>query len=260
MGDIKFPDEALKAAVEIVKEPTGNILSEPTKEIGEGIASFVNLVFSPFRYGKQKASIYFAHKLEVYKKELVEKEKSIPEDKRAEPDFHTVSLALENSKFCITDDDIRHMFVNLIGSALNSDTKNAVHPAYAEILKQMNSTDALVFKSFATDNPQPILEIRKLNPNGSSFKCLYSNLYLQEDIKSVEQLTASITNLSRLGLVKISYEYYITDKELYTKLNEVARSMTEQLNIEEEELQYCKGSVTLTALGLILIKLCVSPI
>ena len=111
MNKFEIPDNALTEAVKSADKHVGQTYDDLTHPVaqstGIGIASIVDLVFSPFRYLSDKSKVIFNHKIEKLKKELEEKEKSIPADKKIEPDFHAVSMALDNSKFCITNDELR---------------------------------------------------------------------------------------------------------------------------------------------------------
>lgn len=185
-----LPDEALTKAVEIIGEHTGetydNLIQPASKETGFTLESIIKIVSTPLKYLSAIEEAIFAHKLQKYKSELDKKLGEIPEEKRIEPDLHTILEAIEQSRFCITDDELRAMFVNLIAGALNSDTSKNVHPAFAAIIRQMSSYDAKIIQKFKDKHTI------KLDP--------------VEDVLSefdATQLDISLCNLERLGLVRI---------------------------------------------------------
>jgi len=255
MNKLELPDNALTEAVKAVDNHVGqtydNLTYPITKSAGTLIGSIVDLVFSPFRYFDAKSNEFFQHKLRMYKKQLEEKEKSIPTAKKTDPDFHIVSLALDNSKFCITNDELREMFVNLIGNTMNSDMKDIAHPAFAEIIKQMTSIDAIILKTFTIKSSQPIAEIRHSDEN-RTYEVIYRNYFIAQLIDnpfSSEACSVSVTNLERLGLVNIFYDAFLSDSSLYDNYNNV-------LECEFKGHELHKGIVALTQVGQAFIKVC----
>lgn len=261
LNNLEIPNEALTETVKSTDKHLGetydNVVNLPTKAIGYGLSSIINLVFSPFKYLNDKSSLSFQHKLRIYEKELEEKEKSIPEDKKVEPDFHSVSLALDNSKFCITNDVLRMMFVNLIGNSMHSDKKDMAHPAFAEIIKQMCTLDAMILTTFKNDAVQPIINIMKSNSDKST-TMLYRDLFFAfiENIPySYELFSMSISNLNHLGLVKIDYTVSLHHKKLYDELKAIS---SEIISYSMDEIKFTEGIVTLTPLGNKFVSVCLS--
>lgn len=254
MNKLELPDNALTEAVKTADKHVGqtydNLTAPVTQSTGTGLSNIVDLVFSPFKYFNDKAALYYQHKLTVYKKELEEKEKDIPEEKKKEPDFQAVSLALDNSKFCITNDDLRKMFVNLITNTMNSDMQGIAHPAFSEIIKQMTSLDAKLLKSFEANKYQPIVEIR--TPKGDDgYTVIYNNFFLPsaEIETTIDSCSVSISNLRRLGLVNITYSEWLNDAKNY-------QAHEEYVNKFHSGNEYQKGLVTLTPVGEKFIQVC----
>lgn len=211
---------------DLVDKPLHNIVDKPAAAIGNGLESLFNLVFSPIEYLNQKAQLACQHQIEKkqliyqqsiekYKQELENKIREIPPENMVEPDFHTAYLALENSKSCITDDELRKMFVNLISNSMNSSTSNSAHPAFASIINQMSILDAKILMAFKFSERYPILELReKINQGG--YKPFMTNLFLyivlnindHIDFDST-QVASSISNLDRLGLIEVDYSQYL---------------------------------------------------
>lgn len=260
--DIKINDESIKEAIKTADKhlgPTYDNLTKPvSKSTGMGIASIVDLVFLPFRYLSDKSKLIFNHKIEELKKELEEKEKSIPDDKKIEPDFHAVSLALDNSKFCITNDELRKMFVNLIGNTMNTDKKDIAHPAFSEIIKQMTTEDALILETFEDMIQQPIIVARQ-NFDDGSCQTIYDKYFIPQ-IHVCDSMAGliSISNLVRLGLLDITYEVKLPD-DLYSSFIKGIEETEKRLTIEEgREVKHKieKGVVSLTELGHAFMKAC----
>ena len=261
MNKLEIPDNALTEAVKSADKHVGqtydNLTQPATKAVGNGVGDIVELVFSPFRFFKDGVNLFFEHKLKVYKKELEEKEKSIPADKKIEPDFHAVSMALDNSKFCITNDELRKMFVNLIGNTMNTDKKDIAHPAFSEIIKQMTTLDALILETFRNMCEQPIIKVivqldeekfRQIS-NRIFFPQSQNTKFYAENNIHPEKLSISISNCERLGLLDITYEHRLADDNLYSDYDKAIKGMKKEVSLE-------KGIVYLTEVGRAFIKAC----
>ena len=259
----------------LANKPIHNLLDKPTSAMGDGIASLFNLVFAPVEYLGQSAKLAYQYRIEkkqlsyqenieAYKQELEDKVKEIPKENLIEPDFHTAYEALENSKSCITDEELRKMFVNLISSSMNSSTSDFVHPSFASIIKQMSVLDAKIFKVFKENETNPILELRERQDEGG-YQTFLTNLFLYITLNqgehvdlNIAQIQSSISNLDRLGLVKIDYSQLLTDEQRYSDLEKAANTIYEGRSIAVENRMMQKGVVLLTPLGKSFINVCLS--
>lgn len=260
---------------DLVDKPIHNLVDKPTASIGDGIAGIFNLVFATVEYLGQSAQLAYQYRIEkkqlnyqknieAYKQELEDKVKEIPQENLIEPDFHTAYEALENSKSCITDEELRKMFVNLISSSMNSSTSDFIHPSFASIIKQMSVLDAKIFKMFKEDETNPILELRERIDNGN-YQTFLTNLFLYITLNTDEhinlnigQIQSSISNLDRLGLVKIDYSQHLTDEQRYSDLKKAADTICEGRSIAVENRIMQKGVVSLTPFGKSFINVCLS--
>ena len=77
---------------------------------------------------------------------------STPDDKLCEPKLDIIGPAMEASKYYINTDEIRAMFVNLIGSSINIDTSKQVHHSFVEIIKQLSPLDAHILQEFKNND------------------------------------------------------------------------------------------------------------
>lgn len=54
--------------------------------------------------------------------------------------------ALQVIFYCMNDKQLKEMFAELLAHAMNSETVDNIYPTYMEIIKQMSSYDAFLFK------------------------------------------------------------------------------------------------------------------
>lgn len=259
---MEFKIDVPENVTEPLAKPFENLTDKPTHSLGKGLSNIFELVFAPFGYLNGKQQLYYQNKLKKYEQELANKEREIPQERLTEPDFHTVSLALENSKSCITDDELRKMFVNLIGCSMDSSTSSLVHPSFSDIIKQMSTLDAKVLASFELKMKYPIFELRKKSSqNGYSVLMtnLFSNVRLNIGEKvDLMKIPSSISNLNRLGLIEIDYMQYLVDEQRYNGLEKTAEILYDSSSIPVENRLTQKGIVFLTPLGENFVKVCLS--
>lgn len=163
-----------------------------------------------------------AKNLEDFKNKLEQEVSEIPEDNLKEPTLCIAGPALEASKYFFNEEELRNMFAKLIASSMDSSKVNHTYPSFAEIIKQMSKLDAQNLKiiSSASSLSRAVCQIKINNSNGS-FNIVYSNVYIaNNDTTNYEDLSASLTNLERLGLIEISYSQYLADESLYVKFED----------------------------------------
>lgn len=195
-----------------------NLTNKPSKAIGEGLTDLIQLIFSLFKLGNGMMQAKISSSVEKFKKEIEEKSNSIPEDKLTEPDVQVITTAIENSKYCVTEDELREMFVNLIGSACNSDTKDDVHPAFSAIIKEMSPEDAKVLKGI-----KQLTKKSKFN-EFDIFDQIAAEYSLQY---SFAQLMMSVDNLVRLGLL---CKIYKTNNHILNKIAGISLPENEKIS------------------------------
>lgn len=245
-----------------VDNAVSNLTNKPTSSIGSGIADIVDLVFGPVSYQKQKQQIKYAAKLDQFKSELNEKINSIPKENIKEPDFQTAALALDASKYCLESDELRNMFANLISSTMDTRLCSQAHPSFAEIIKQMSPLDAQNLALFKDD--LPVAEYRVYEPSEEdindlhlgSYNVIKTNVFLEnKSIYDLDLQATSISSLSRLGLIEISYEHFLTNDILY-KPYETDTFLTEYNSTHCKQIDITKGRARKTPLGESFIEVC----
>lgn len=191
-----------------------------------------------------------------YKKDLVKNLQKIPQDRIKEPDLYIVGPALEASNFYIEEEEIRNMFSKLISSNMDKMNSSDVHPAFVEIIKQCSKLDALILKSVENIFTQPLYSIRQQYSNGGYFDIL-ENFYLHETITrySLKNISESISNLERLGLIKITNQEITNGEDIRTNIQLV--NYFNNLNIGSKQLKIISHRLDFTPLGKTFIITCV---
>lgn len=245
-----------------VDEAAGKLMNPTAENAGKTFGDLWYLVFGGISFAADKRKIKYQVALEAFEKSCREKIEAIPEEKLIEPDTQTASIALEESKFCIENAELREMFANLIASTMNSDTAEIAHPSFPQILKQMSPFDAKLFRSLRGITNAAIGEYRKKLSN-KGYITLQSNVYLenlsedQTDEGRIVRQATSITLLERLGLINLSYSEVLIDKSRYSRLGKTKLYNYYQSTLmPSEEIEIENGIISLTDLGKQLISIC----
>lgn len=241
-----------------------NLTDKPTQNAGNTIADIWYLVFGGISHAADKRKMKYAADLEQYRQSLNQSIASIPEAKKIEPSIQVAAQALENSKYCVSSETLRNMFVKLITGTMNSDIEPLTHPSFPEMIKQMSEYDALLLKELSqtTELYFPIAEYHEIFTENDGFFTLFSNAYISNIYNlSLDNCSCALTSLERMGLITISYDEYLTDDSKYlafknTTTYKELSSFVNQLN-RNSHIDIQKGLCRITPLGKQFIKVCV---
>lgn len=192
-----------------------DIVGEPIEAITTTLVSFWNIVFGGVEFYSKKKQFEREQNLEIYKKQVMQKIGTIPEDKIQEPSIAIIGPAIRSSEFFFEENHYREMFAKIIAGACNSDYNDIIHPAYSNIITELSKNDALTLKYLYNlrDNSKSlvarkleILNLREipkdsLYPNSIITRKAFSNL------KPLD-ISLSLSNLQRLNLITISDSIY----------------------------------------------------
>ncbi|PFY25160.1 DUF4393 domain-containing protein [Bacillus toyonensis] len=217
------------------------------------------LAFGKFDNFIEKKRIEQQISLEAYKSSITEKLSLVDENNLQEPKMSIVGPALEASKYYIEEESLREMFANLIAASMDKENSENVHPSFVEIIKQLSAEDARNIMLFKEKRDYPIVQLLKLPVNDASKAVLSTNIFSghESDITTGFENAASITNLSRLGLVSVSYDQSYSDTQMYD-LYENSTLLKEARARPETEVKFAfdYGIMRITPFGDTFIKTC----
>ena len=194
------------------------------------------------------------------KKLLEKKLENVNPDKIVEPESYVAVPAIQAISYSMNSEELRNLFANLLAKAMNSDTKELVHPSFVEIIKQMAPIDAKIFEQIMSVSNRPLISINiQHKDNGYdpfSEYCSWIKDY------SPNQCRISFNNLARLGLIEIPMlEAYTTDEEyLCVKQNplfieEEKKCLSKLQN--GEQIYYEKRHIKINELSTLFYNICV---
>lgn len=237
-----------------------NLTDKPTKTIGNLLSDLFYLVFGDISYKAEQKRIKHAVLLEQYKCDLEEAISSIPPEKRVDPSFQVAAQALENSKYCIEEAELKEMFISLISNSMNSDYANLVHPSYSEIIKQMSVLDAKIIRLFKEKEifytGFPVCQYCFKFSDIQTLP-MPEHIFLELPDTDVKLCSQSLSSLSRFGIVSITYSKHFTAPNIYDKF--LQHTVYTELNgqLPFGDISLSKGIVELTPLGRSFVTVCI---
>ncbi len=203
---------SLGNAIQTVPDLYDDALKPTTQESGKTLALIpraINAALAPLRkwIAQQEYNVAETEKLLALKLENITPEKIVT------PEAYVAVPALQAISFAMDSKELRNLYANLLAKAMNIDTKDNVHPAFVEVIRQLSPIDCLVFKTIMEREMNPIINLIYKNDKGT-FHPIISHVS-DIDITSTEIICTSIDNLIRQGLINIPTDVYYTDEKIY---------------------------------------------
>lgn len=255
----KFSIVDLPDLPESVDNAAKNLTNSLSKNIGQTLGDAWLLVFGGISHAADKRRAKYDHALKAYNQELSDAVAAIPSEKQVEPSIQITAQALENSKYCIEEPELRNMFTSLISKSMNTDYCKDIHPSFAEIIKQMSVLDAHVIESFKHSARTQLPLCRYILQKDKGYTVLLENVFLGYRHPDLYALSISISSLVRLGLLKISDTECLVDdtKDWYQPFKEHLWFQNLQCTFPNNEISILKQVVILTPLGQSFSRVCI---
>ncbi len=195
-----------------------------------------------------------------YMLEKKEKEDIIIPDR----DIFIPAMQILTNKF--EREDIREMFIKLLSNSMDKKTKEKVHPSYVDILKNMDSLDAALFKKLLE---KKVKYIKTINPKiaikgtDKVFTNALPDWFVDVNIARYDmfQISKSLINLDRLGIIELMYDrtagtdgYDILEENL--NLKEILKKYQYYNQDKDLELKSTRSIINVTEYGRELAQIC----
>lgn len=219
INNIKDTADSVKGIVEAV--PVYQDLLQPTaQELGKGlhtVSKLVHVALAPV-----SAMVWGYEQIKEYTQNSLERKlKNVPDENIITPDLSIAGPTLEAMRYLGHKEDLRDMFANLLATTMDKDTAMKAHPSFVDIIKQLNSDEAKIFKLIDHDQSIPLIKVRLLDLDVNHYTEPLKNfslLPLHANCDYFELGPSYLDNLERLKLAHISYTSYSTKENAYTDL------------------------------------------
>jgi len=225
--NLKITSSGLAVVGELIKmageSPNGKEAANNIGKTAVTVTKAINNILLPIaavNFAFDKARTYYSEK---FKGDLEEKIKLIPENDLVEPKASIAGPVLQGLAFSHEEDSLRNMYLNLLASAMTITGQEIAHPAFAEIIKQLNGVEAGILRDVLRSHQLPIAQLQaSLDINQARGYHVVSNHLINltnSDTGEAEvnsRFPAMIQNWIRLGLIEVSYEKRLATLENYS--------------------------------------------
>ncbi len=259
-------------ASEVVKElamPVYRDLAKPSaQQIGEALGTIfgvLNTALLPVALLNSRRKLWFDKlnsDLEVYIK-------SLPKDRFAPPPMGIATSIVTALPYAMESEDLRRMFFNLLATAIDSETVNDAHPAFADIIRGMSGDDAIIFTDFVRSSHKYIkayfIQFQSGPLNEEYIQAHYEisipNVYVPHSEFEPISASRSYQNLARLGLIIVDDRHANTHQHPVADLDPFLRSkfdgiLREKPDTENLRVICTNRSISLSDWGKIFSKIC----
>lgn len=251
---VSLVTEIIKAAGDNpqVKEAAGNL-----GKTAVTLTKTINNVLVPLaaiNFAFDKARDYFSGK---FQQDIATKAAAIPPEHIVEPKASVAGPTLQGLAFTHEEPNLKEMYLNLLATAMDDRVASVAHPAFVEIIKQLDSEDArLVRGALQSPIAIPIVQIHAKLKDNTGYNVLVQHLLNLKDLATGAPsedpgLPAMIDNWIRLGLVEVSYDKHLTDPSHYSWVEQRPEflRLSQAPRPDEAKVEFQKGIMQRTELG-----------
>ena len=234
-----------------VKEAAGN-LGKAAVTLSRTINNAL-LPLAAVNFAFDKARAYFEGRFQA---DVAERAADIPPENLQEPKASVAGPALQALAFTHEEEPLRNMFLGLLSTAMDSRKAESAHPAFVEIIKQLDSIEArhlvkiLKSKSYVAIASVERAAIGEGQESLARHLVNLRNTETQEPIL-LPRFPAMLENWARLGLVEIHYDAWLTREHAYDWVENRPEflELKRLHHTEERPVSFSKGYVRVTHLG-----------
>lgn len=260
------PSEAVKETVGIVGAVIKVAAENPDARRAGGqlgraaltVTKAINNALLPLaavNFAFDKARTYFETAFEA---DVAARLAEVPDEHVAEPKASVAGPALQGLAFSHEEPDLKAMYLSLLGTAMDARVAAEVHPAFVEIIRQIDAEEARLLRTVLnrpTGSALAIVELRIVVAGPQSgWRTLgrnvmnIVNLSTQEPAE-IPRLPAMIDNWVRLGLVSVEYGKFLLGEDAYAWVTARPEYLRFSSDPSNGNVVFEKGILAPTALG-----------
>lgn len=224
------------------------------------IAQAIHTVLLPLaaaNYGAQRFADYMRSR---FAPELQERLDSVPEENIIEPRAVLAGPALDALVYAHEDDDLRRLYLSLLASAMDSRVADDTHPAFVELLRQIDSDEIaylrVVLQGVGGVTPIARLQLRSRDGSGAIAAASHILDWQEGGQARVPPRNATyVDNWVRLGLVEVMYDTHIVAEGAYDWVAERPEHADQERRVadasagDERDIEPVHGVLRVTSLG-----------
>lgn len=219
-------------AIETVPELYQDAFQPAVQETGKFVARIPRAINAAFS-GLDQWILNKEYNIDETKKLLAQKLENVEPEKIIKPEPYVAIPAIQAISYTMNSEQLRDLYANLLAKSMNVDTKNAVHPAYVETIKQLSPDDAKYFKHIFPLNVRPMVDTFLEFPNSLTLTVVKNSNAFSKGYTN--NCALSLDNLSRLGLINIPDGVWYGEDSIYAPLIAVLKT---QFTLEAYKKNY----------------------
>ena len=238
-----------------VKEIYNDVAHPALSTVGITLQGATKVALAPISamvWGYDKIAGYLEVAIpEYFEKRRIEKEKIVS------PDPAIAVPAIEAMRYTSHKEELREMFVNLLGASMNSNEIDE-HPAFVELIKQLSSDECRILKHIQGHGKMPMLKERLKLPQGGEVDVFpyFSDIGYITGCTFPQKFPEYLNNLQRLGLIDVFYDRHLVDNKFYDDLKK--HFAYPKVNVAEgQELIEKKSLYVISEFGKKFCKICI---
>ncbi|RMC50847.1 DUF4393 domain-containing protein [Lactobacillus sp. ESL0225] len=124
------------------------LMNPIAKNIGDTLGGISELLLSPINLGTTWANAY----IRKFKQSIIDNVNKIPEENRNFSKLNLAMKTIEDSKYQISDDNLREMFAKLIAASIDKRNNQGLSPRFSNVLSLFGPEDAKFLMQISTNN------------------------------------------------------------------------------------------------------------
>lgn len=250
-------------APSIYKDGVQPIL-EPVSKTVSLIPRTINAVLVPV----EKWVLGREYNLAETKQMLEQKLNHFSPEQIVSPEAHIAVPAIQYISYCMDNIELKEMYANLLANSMLSFSKDGVHPAFVEIIKQLSPDEAKILRYIYKNGTLPTISVRYNNEEGAGITVLvnFSNVGELAECERPLDVSKYFDNLMRLGLVKGGELFRkLVDESKYDVLKEhpfvIDTAKSAEMQKDLNKVAYVESFIDMTPFGRAFCAICIdSPI
>lgn len=257
MGFNYLEKKAIDTASDASKGVLDKLLGPTAKELGDRLAVYVRKKLDESAFWGQLKKDQCQNNLVETLKIFADEYNNIPEKDKKDISVNIVAPVIDSLMTYFEEPNYKEMFGKLLASSFNKQKEKDLHPAFTEIIKQLNNLDAKLLVIIKEGRALPYVKLFSRNPN-NSITPLYPDLFIfKGDQNNFEfDVVTSLENLERLKLITIRNDILCFDKEYEVFKSRTLYKTHEKMLEPGATIDMHKYRVELTQLGLNFINVC----
>lgn len=256
LDNLQLPNETINKMYDDVVHPTA---SETGKFAGR-IPRLINAALAPLDCWILEREYHIKKTKQLLEENLKNKD---PE-KIVSPEPYVAVPAIQALSYSMSSDELRTLYANLLAKSIYADTKDSVHPAFIEIIKNLSPLDCKVFEFIMQSKYHEIgyYEFRVGTVGDRSYHVAFPYV-TSITLADTEEIAVSINNLSRNMLID-PRDFHFDDDARYLEIRNTvfykSVCIAYSSHPGNQELRPYKKSIKATPFGRNFYEVCSVPL